>query len=149
MGAAGVCDRRMSSGCYCYTRLALVISRLSECMGFDSCPQRFELPLGRYNQRCWIVNAGCRESSLSRVEVSRKGGHTNLPPTISEAVLNAEMFHTRHVSALWNGLSGQIIQPSGGRSMDWHSFRRTFIVSRNARPTGVKDLRITSERFER
>jgi hypothetical protein len=39
------------------------------------------------------------------MEVSRKGGHINLSPTISEAVLNAENVHTRHVSALWNGLS--------------------------------------------
>src|SRR5215467_6864744 len=74
MGAAGACDRRMSSGCHFYTRLTLVISRPSECMGFDNCPQRLSFPLDRYNPRCWTVSAGCRENSLSRVGPGLKEG---------------------------------------------------------------------------
>src|SRR3954452_6772525 len=78
MGAARVCDRRMSSGHHFYARLTLVISRYSECMEFDSYPQRLQLPLDRYNLHCRTVSAGCRESSLSRVESRSqcKGGRT-------------------------------------------------------------------------
>src|SRR5262245_60246354 len=74
MGAAGVCDRRMSSGHHFYTRLTLVISRHSECMEFDSYPQRLQLPLDRHNLHCWTVSAGCRESSLSRMDPGVKEG---------------------------------------------------------------------------
>ena len=76
-------------------------------MGFDSGPQRLQLPLGRYKQCCWTVSAGCRENSLSRVG-SRSQGRAAISiflPQSRKQALSAENVHTRHVSPLWNGLS--------------------------------------------
>src|SRR5262249_53777683 len=97
MGAAGGCDCRMSSSCHFYSRLALVISGLSECMGLARCHRRLQLPFGWDNQHCWTVSAGCRGSSLSRGEPGVKEGRPY------QAALSAENAHTSVVEYLERG----------------------------------------------